>query len=94
MYDYDGIEQRLRALSNLVARIVPDLAGWFDEYVDAGEYGLAVEIVAEQLPSDRPDPQLRELAAGLLAEAKVMGLSDATQDPLAELARDGEVAGE
>lgn len=87
-YDYDGIEKRLKALSDLVTSLAPDLAGWFDEYVDVGEYGLAVEIVAEGLQPDTEDPRVRELAAGLLAEAKVMGLSEATRDPLAALAQD------
>ncbi len=93
-YDYDGIEKRLQVLSDLVAKLVPDLAGWFDEYVDAGEYGLAVEIVAERLPPETADPQVRELAAGLLAEARVMGLSEATQEPLAILAHDDGMASE
>jgi hypothetical protein len=88
MYDYDGIEKRLKALSGLVAGLAPDLASWFDEYVDVGEYGLAVEIVAEGLQPDPDDPRVQELAAGLLAEAKVMGLPATTQDPLAALVPD------
>jgi hypothetical protein len=87
-YDYDSIERRLKSLSGLVASLAPSLAGWFDEYVDVGEYGLAVEIVAEGLQADIDDPRVRELAAGLLAEARLMGLSEATQDPLAALAHD------
>jgi hypothetical protein len=71
-HDYDGIEKRLQGLSELAARLVPDLAGWFDEYIDVSEYGLAVEIVAERLRPDTAHPQVRRLAAGLLDQGDVV----------------------
>jgi Cu2+-containing amine oxidase len=86
-YDYDGIERRLRARSDLVGKLVPDLAEWFDEYLDVGEYGLAVEIVAERLAPDMPRDLTTELAAGLLAEAERMDLPDETRKPLESFAR-------
>jgi hypothetical protein len=50
--------------------------GWFREYLDAGEYGLAVEVASEGLPPEDASTGARELRAGLLAEAELMGLSD------------------
>lgn len=86
-YDYAGIEQRLKATSGLAAKLVPDIAEWFDEYLEAGEYGLAVEIVAERLTPDMSGDLAAELATGLLAEAERMGLPDETRKPLKAFAR-------
>lgn len=86
-YDYDGIERRLGALHDLVGKLVPDLVEWFDEYLDVGEYGLAVEIVAERLAPHMPRALTIELATGLLAEAELMGLPDETRKPLEAFAR-------
>lgn len=87
IYDYDGIERRLLALRELVLIVTPDLAGWFDEYVDVGEYGLAVEVVAEALPPGLTSPQVRALAAGLLREAEGMRLGDEIVRPLQAVSR-------
>jgi hypothetical protein len=80
---YEQLEIRLRALSPLVDQLGDEsLTAWFREYLDVGEYGLAVEVVAEQLP-----PQARRaeaLVAGLLAEARVMGLEAPVGCPACE----------
>jgi hypothetical protein len=72
---YEKLETRLRALSALVDQFGDeDLAAWYREYLDAGEYGLAVEVVAEQLLPEPASPGASDLAAGLLREAKLMNL--------------------
>ena len=71
---YEGLERRLRALDGLVEQLVEDLADWYREYIDVGEYGLAVEVVAERLTPEMPGEIVGPLAAGLLAEAETMGL--------------------
>lgn len=50
-----------------------------------GEYGLAVEVVAERLGPGMPRQLTSELAAGLLDEAKLMQLPDETREPLEAL---------
>lgn len=87
IYDYDGIERRLQALDPVVEQLVPDMVEWFREYVDVGEYGLAVEIVAERLSPEMPPDVAAELATGLLAEARLMSLPEEVCEPLADLAR-------
>jgi hypothetical protein len=64
----------LRALDGLVEQLVEDLSFWYREYLDVGEYGLAVEIVAERLGADMPAELLFPLAKGLLDEAEAMSL--------------------
>jgi hypothetical protein len=75
---YRELEARLRALVPFVSVVVTEeSARWFAEYLDAGEYGLAVEVVAEQLPTHAQRQGVRDLSKSLLAEAELMGLSDA-----------------
>jgi hypothetical protein len=74
---YIALERRLRALEPQARAVLPpDPYRWFMEYVDAGEYGLAVEVASEELPEGNDAPATREFAAGLLREAEVMGLPD------------------
>lgn len=82
---YESLERRLRDLDALVIELVPDLSGWYRKYLDAGEYGLAVEIIAEELSSGMPKDRLRELASALLSEAELMGSPDSVSDHLREL---------
>jgi hypothetical protein len=82
---YEQLERRLRALEPLVIELVPDSADWYREYLDVGEYGLAVEITAERLTQGMPQDRVRLLAAGLLPEARLMDLSDAVIGALREL---------
>lgn len=72
---YEALERRLRALDGLVARLVEDLIVWYREYLDVGEYGLAVEVVAERLTPDMPHSLASPLAEALLAEAELMTLT-------------------
>ncbi|MGH2943714.1 MAG: hypothetical protein ACRDLN_13170 [Solirubrobacteraceae bacterium] len=74
---YIALERRLRALAPGAKRVLPaEPYRWFLEYVDAGEYGLAVEVASESLPEEASTPEVRELAGGLLREAEIMGLPD------------------
>lgn len=82
---YSQLERRLRALEPLVTRLLGEQAGSYREYLDAGEYGLAVEVVAEQLTVDMPSDSLRPLAIGLLAEAELMRLPDSVAVSLRQL---------
>ena len=56
--------------------LAPEPYSWFKDYLDAGEYGLAVEVALEELPDGAHAPVARELAAALLREAEAMGLPD------------------
>jgi hypothetical protein len=74
---YADLERRLRALIPLVEQLVPrGPAAWYREWLDVGEYGLAVEAVAEQLTPEM-SAEARELPGELLPEAKLMGLPQA-----------------
>ncbi|HEV2815302.1 MAG TPA: hypothetical protein VGW10_18750 [Solirubrobacteraceae bacterium] len=87
---YASLERRLRALLPLVETVVPrDVGHWFNEYLDAGEYGLAVETVAEALPDDPSGEAVGALASRLIAEADVMGLAGPISDRLRRLANKG-----
>jgi hypothetical protein len=71
---YAELERRLRSLAPVAREALPpETVKWFSEYLDVGEYGLAVEVAAEALVAD--DEHHCELARGLLAEAEIMGLS-------------------
>jgi hypothetical protein len=72
---YRELETRLRALIPLAESVLStEVLNWYMEYLDAGEYGLAVEVAAEGLPRDDAESRSREVAAALLAEAQVMDL--------------------
>jgi hypothetical protein len=82
---YRQLEARLRALSPGVDAVCgAEVGGWFAEYLDVGEYGLAVEVAAERLTADRSESQ--PLAEGLLPEARLMGLEDAFIELLTQAA--------
>ena len=85
---YRELEERLRLLTPLVeGPLSPEVVGWYTEYLDAGEYGLAVEVAAEGLPAADAHPQVRELALALLFEADGMRLAGPPVDHLRALAR-------
>ena len=84
---YEELERRLRALDELVSELVVDRLGWYREYLDAGEYGLAVEIITERLTADMPRDRVGPLASGLLAEAQLMELPDAVVRSLRGIAQ-------
>jgi GAF domain-containing protein len=49
---YLKLEERLRALLPAVQRALPpDAQRWYIEFLDAGEYGLAVETATDALES-------------------------------------------
>lgn len=83
---YRELGERLRALLPAATRLLPsETVRWFGEFLDHGEYGLAVEIAAEGLPT-AASPEVRELAGALLAEARVMEMTEPAVDRLRELA--------
>lgn len=72
---YRELERRLRTLLPLAGTVLkPEIVGWYSEYLDAGEYGLAVEVAAEGLPTGE-SPELQRLASALLSEAELMELA-------------------
>jgi hypothetical protein len=82
---YRMLERRLRALLPLARRLLSDDSiSWFGEYLDIGEYGLAVEVAAEGLPTEA-SADTRRLAAALLAEAELMGMTGPAVGRLGEL---------
>jgi hypothetical protein len=84
---YEGLDRQLRPLATLVERVDQDLARWFCEYLDAAEYGLAVEVVTERLTADMRTSVVRPLAAGLLHAAEAMELAPEMREELRHLAR-------
>lgn len=84
---YRGLEERLRSLIPLAARLLsPEVVKSYTEYLDAGEYGFAVKVATEGLPEDAAPSHLRELALALLVEAEVMRLAGSVADRLRALA--------
>lgn len=75
---YVELEKQLRKLSPLVAEAVPSetVVSWWDEFLTAGEYGLAVETVADELAKSASAVAPTALAESLLEAAERMGLSD------------------
>ncbi len=87
---YSQLEQRLRALlSRAEGHLRPTTRRWIGEFLDAGEYGLAVETAAEDLPPTG-SADLRELAGALLAEAQLMNMTGDSVDRLRRLAGSGQ----
>jgi Flp pilus assembly protein TadB len=84
---YLALEERLQALDPLVAAVTPDVRDEFREYLQHGEYGLAVETVAEGLLERVPSDDRSLLAKGLLAEARTMGLEGHRVDDLETVLR-------
>ncbi len=78
---YQALEGRLKPLlPELQATISLENWRWFEEWVRAGEYGLALEVAAEGLSALEETPQ--ELAREILSTAKAMDLKTA---PIARL---------
>jgi hypothetical protein len=74
---YAERESRLRALLPLAREaLAEEPHRWFEEYVDYGEYGLAVEVATDAIPDDAQASAV-QLATALLTEADVMGLDAA-----------------
>ena len=62
---YGGLEARLRALTQHVESLATaEQAGWFREYLDVGEYGLAVKAISEVLEAGMAQEHLQPLAQG------------------------------
>jgi hypothetical protein len=83
---YRALEGRLRALlPRATSLLAEEVITWFIEYLDVGEYGLAVEVAAEGLPPEASTGS-QWLAVALLAEAELMGITGPAVSRLRELA--------
>ena len=72
---YRDIERRLRDLLPLAeVTLPPSACQFYAEFLDVGEYGLAVETAAEALPSQRTT-STDSLRAGLAEVAEIMGIA-------------------
>lgn len=81
--EYEELERRLTRLGESVAdRLTPDQARWHQEFLSAGEYALALEMLADWL-SEEPHTITGEerLEAEVLATA--MGNAERVMRPLA-----------
>jgi hypothetical protein len=80
--EYVMLEQRVRALGASVSdRLNDEQRRWLDEFLDAGEYGLALEMVADWLSeAGRRITPIERAEAKTLAEA--MGNLDRVMGPL------------
>ena len=80
---YMKLEGRLRSLIPLAREVLTaEAVKWYTEYLDAGEYGLAIEVAAEGFRSDTAASRSKELALALLAEADLMGMRGPAVDRL------------
>lgn len=79
---YAEVERNLEECLPLVRELVPQEVRWFSEYVQAGEYGLAIEIVAEALPELERSESVELLARRLKWAARSMELGDEAQQAL------------
>jgi len=81
--DYAELERRLAAFGESVGdRLGDEQRGWLREFLDAGEYGLALEMVADWLSEDFQRITSTERAeANTLAQA--MGNVERVMGPLA-----------
>ena len=71
---YRDLERRARELRPLAETVLAaDAYKWFVEFIDAGEYGLAVGVAAKALPSARTVPA-ETLRFGLTGLAETMGI--------------------
>jgi hypothetical protein len=76
---YVEIEKRLLALAPVARSVLPaDTMKWYLEFVQVGEYGLAVEVAVEVLSDDSKAG--RDLAKELMVAAQDMGLDKATAE--------------
>jgi hypothetical protein len=78
---YAALDDRLSGLLPALKHAVPvENWRWFEEWVRAGEYGLAVEVAAEGLVGATTAPP--ELCRDVLAAADAMQLNS---DPIVRL---------
>lgn len=83
---YEQLEARLVELIPQVRHLaIGEDADWFEEFVRAGEYGLAVETASAALDASMPAEPLRALSSLLLAEARTMELDAELLQKLEEL---------
>lgn len=84
---YTALETRLRDLGPAVDhQCGAEVGRWYTEYLDAGEYGLAVEVAAEKLiPGNRGSSSL---AGRLLEEARRMNVDEAFIELLTQAVND------
>ena len=80
--DYPQLERRLAKLGESFSdRLTREQQGWLREFLDAGEYGLALEMVADWLSEDeRPIKATERAEAETLAQA--MGNVERVMGPL------------
>ena len=80
--EYTELEARLTTLAAQVTRLLTaDQQGFFDELLSAGEYGAALEMLADWLSEDEsPVPPAFRSEAQALAEA--MGIETRVMGPL------------
>lgn len=72
---YRDLDRRLGELLPLAEVALPPSAyRWYAEFVDVGEYGLAVETAVEALPSEGP-ASAESLRVGLTDVAETMGIA-------------------
>ncbi len=83
---YEQLEARLVKLIPQVRHLASsEDAHWYEEFVRAGEYGLAVETAAAALDASMPTDPLTALSSLLLAEARTLELDLELLQKLEEL---------
>lgn len=76
------LERRLRGLGDSVAdRLTCEQATWFAEFVGVGEYGLALEMLADWLSEDALPISEAELGEAT-SLATAMGIAERVTSPL------------
>ena len=80
--DWEELERRVRALGDSMAdRLTNEQATWFTEFVEVGEYGLALEMLADWLCEDALPISEAELSEAT-SLATAMGNAERVTGPL------------
>jgi len=82
LVDHAELERRIAALGGSFGdRLSDDQLGWLDEFLNAGEHGIALDMIADWLSEDlRPVTVMERAEANSLAAA--MGNVDRVMGPL------------
>lgn len=81
---YDGLDGDIRGVLVEIHALTPDQSGEIEEYLDAGEYGLALETLVDILVEERVEVP-GDVVARIRAVAETMGTADEVGPRLSDL---------
>jgi hypothetical protein len=76
------VEQRLRTLGEKVSSLLTtEQQSWYDEFLEAGEWGIALEMAADWL-SEEETPLADDIRTEMIDLARGVGNEDRVAGPL------------